>query len=350
MKNIAILGAGGIGAQHAAALLNLPEDWRLSHVCDIYAENARSLGQKTGADTASLDAVLENPDIDVVDICLPPALHVRIALRALAAGKHVVCEKPIAGSIADVDRLRQAERDSGKRVFPVFQYRYGPAFRRLRDLAEAGHLGTPRVATLETHWSRDAGYYAVPWRGTWSHEMGGAILSHAIHIHDLAAQLCGKITSVAALTDTMINPIETEDCAAIAMRTDRGALVTSSITLGAATDESRLRVVFEKATVESARNPYTPGEADWTVTARDPALQEVLDNAVARPGSDGFKGYFADVAAALAGADNRAVTLEDGAASIELVTAIYHSARTGAQVALPLPQIHPMYHGWAPNA
>ena len=86
MKRIAIIGAGGIAAQHAAALAELPELWAVTRICDIYPDAARTLAQTVGADTATLDEVLEDPEIDVVDICLPPALHVRIALRALEAG------------------------------------------------------------------------------------------------------------------------------------------------------------------------------------------------------------------------------------------------------------------------
>lgn len=128
--------------------------------------------------TNDLDAVLADPRVDVLDICLPSMLHVPVALKAVAAGKHVICEKPIAGSLADIDRLRAGVAASGRRLFPVFLYRYGPAFRRLARLQAEGLLGAPRVATLETRWSRDAAYCAVPCRGKWAHEMGGAILSH----------------------------------------------------------------------------------------------------------------------------------------------------------------------------
>lgn len=344
---LAIIGAGGIGAQHATAALSLPGDWDITHVCDLNSALSGPLAAQCNAvATADLDAVLADPRVDVVDICLPPMLHVPVALRALAAGKHVICEKPIAGSLADIDRLRAGVAASGRRLFPVFQYRYGPAFRRLASLQDSGLLGAPRVATLETHWSRDAAYYDVPWRGKWAHEMGGAILSHAIHIHDLICRFFGQVTEVAAMTDTLVNPIETEDCAAIALRMASGGLVTSSVTLGAAGDQSRLRLVFEKATAESARLPYTPGQAAWTVTARDPAHQAGLDAVEGADGPDGFAGYFADVAAALTGRANTAVTLEDGAASIALVTAIYRSQHEGARIALPILPGTAFYAGW----
>jgi predicted dehydrogenase len=130
----------------------------------------------------SIAEVLADPEVQIVDICLPPSMHVPVACDALAAGKHVIVEKPIAGSVAEADRLAAAAVASGRQVFPVFQYRYGRAFDQLAALDAAGHLGAPRVASLETHWNRKADYYAVPWRGTWAHEMGGAVLSHAIHM------------------------------------------------------------------------------------------------------------------------------------------------------------------------
>lgn len=347
---VAIAGAGGIGAQHAAALQSLGEAWQITQVCDLDPDMARRLADRAGARAASdLAAVMADPDVDVVDICLPPVLHVPTALAALAAGKHVVCEKPLAGSMADVDRLRAAAAAAGRQVFPVFQYRYGPAFRWLDALARAGLLGKPFAATLETHWNRGAAYYAVPWRGTHAHEMGGAVLSHAIHLHDLICRYFGPAAEVSALLDTLVNPIETEDCAAIALRTGHGGLVTSSITLGAADDQSRVRMVFEKATVESGRLPYTPGEAAWTVTARDPADQAAIDAVAVPAGRNGFAGYFADVAAALGGGPSGAVTLDDGAASIALVTAIYLSASSGARVHLPLAADAPFYQGWQPG-
>lgn len=347
---IALIGAGGIGVQHADALRSLGDTWHITHVCDLDRSLAEPIAKVDGAvATDDLDAVLAAPEVEVVDICLPPVLHVPVTLRALGAGKHVICEKPLAGSLAEIDKLRAAAMAANRQIFPVFQYRYGRAFRRLAALGRAGLLGAPRVASLDTHWDRDASYYSVAWRGSWAHEMGGAVLCHAIHTHDLLTLVFGPIAEVSALTDTMINPIETEDCAAIAMRMANGALVTSSITLGAAGNDSRLRLVYEHATVESARLAYTPGEADWTVTARAPEDQARIDAIVAQEGREGFAGYFEDVAAALIGAPNTAVSFDDGAASVTLATAIYSSSRTGSRVSLPLSPDAPLNSGWAPS-
>ena len=307
-------------------------------------------GPDNFAALTDIAVALANPQVDVVDICLPPHLHVPVTLDALAAGKHVVCEKPMATSMADADRVKVAAQQAGKHIFPVFQYRWGPAFSKLRHLQATGLTGRVQTASLETHWSRGADYYAIPWRGTWEGERGGAVLGHAIHNHDLMTHIAGPVASVSAMTTTRVNPIETEDCAAIAFTLTSGALCTSSITLGAATDETRLRIAFEHLTATSGTEPYAPGAAQWTFTARDPANQAAIDAALGETPAEptGFQGFFTEVANALDGAPNTAVTLEDGTASIALVTAIYHAARTGERVSLPIPPDHPLYEGWLP--
>ena len=258
-------------------------------------------------------------------------------------------KKPIAASLAECDQL--AEAGAAGRLFPVFQYRYGPATAALDALIAAGLTGVPQVGALETHWDRDAGYYAVPWRGTWGREMGGAVLSHAIHNHDLLCRYFGPVARVQADTATRINPIETEDCAAIALRFANGALATSSITLGAAGNTSRINLVFADLTATSGTAPYAPATGTWQFTARDPARQSEVDAIVAQHAAapTGFAGYLAAVADAIGGDAARAVQLADGRASVELVSAIYASARSGEAATLPLGTDSAIYTGWQPT-
>ena len=152
------------------------------------------------------------------------------------------------------------------------------------------------------------------------------------------------------MTATRVNDIETEDCATINFAMTSGALGTSSITLGAAVDQTRLRFVFENLTATSGSAPYAPGSQPWTFTARIAAQQASIDQALSETPNDaiGFQGFFAQIAMAIAGQVNNAVSLEEGAASIGLVTEIYHSARTGERVTLPLSPGHELYKGWLP--
>ncbi len=351
MIHVAIIGAG-IGAEHLKGYRALPDRFMVTTICDLDIDRALALAGDGIGVTKDLGVVLADPAVDLIDICLPPHLHFDTALSALRAGKHVVCEKPMVRSLAEVDQVANAVARSGKVFSPVFQYRYGPATAALDALIEAGLVGKPQVASIETHWNRGADYYTVPWRGTWAGESGGAILGHAIHAHDLLCRYFGPVAAVSALTATRINPIETEDCAAISMQFEDGALATSSVTLGAANDTTRLRFVFENLTATSGDLPYTPAEGSWTFTARDPAAQAAVDEVLATlpDAKPGFQGYLDAVADAIAGNPNRAVSLEDGRRSIELVTAIYAAARSGERIALPLGPNTANYSGWLPKS
>jgi predicted dehydrogenase len=352
MIRVAIIGAG-IGAEHLEGYRALPERFTVATLCDLdTARAAKATGGDPGiAISGDLDAVLADPAIDLVDVCLPPHLHFPVSVKALNAGKHVICEKPIVRSLDEADQLQAAAEASGRSVFPVFQYRYGPGLAQLKALQAAGLAGKAYVASLETHWNRDAGYYAIPWRGTWAGESGGALLGHAIHAHDLLCHVLGPVAEVFAMADTRVNTIETEDCAALAFRMDCGALATSSVTLGAGNDTSRLRFCFEGFTAESGTEPYAPAVGTWTFTARAPVTQDQIDAVLASvaPQQPRFAGYLAAVADALTGEGGQEVTLADGRRSIELVSAIYASIRNRGSMALPLPRDATVYRGWMPD-
>lgn len=350
---VAVIGAGA-GAGHVGAYQQHVGCYEVGMVCDLDPERAR----KAAADapgcvvTNDIDAVIANPDIDLIDVSLPPHLHFDVTMRALAAGKDVICEKPLATSLAEVDALAGKMAETGKRIFPIFQYRFGIGFQRLLRLIDLGMTGRPFVASLETHWQRGADYYAVPWRGKWSGEHGGTIVSHAIHIHNLVTRVLGPVTEVSAFLDTKVNPIDTEDCAAIAMRTRSGALVTSSVTLGAASNMSRMRLCFEHVTAESGLAPYTVGADGWTFTATDLARQAEFDTATTELTDAPYRypGLVGEIHKALIGDPAAAPpTFEEARHSIELITAIYQSHRTGTVVSLPLKPQHPLYNGWNPD-
>ena len=347
MIRVAILG-GGIGAQHLAAYRAL-DAFKVTHLADQDDDRRAALCGDAITGLSDIDAAL-SADVDLIDICLPPHLHAPVAIRALQAGKHVICEKPLATSMAQVDAIAKAAQGADKTVFPVFQYRYGLAFSRLAALQSAGLTGAARAAALETHWNRGADYYEIPWRGTWAGEQGGAVLGHAIHAHDLLSHFMAPITRVTARLATLVNPIETEDTAALILDLAGGGVATSSITLGNARDETRLRFVYEHLTATSHTNPYAPGEGAWTFSARNPDQQGAVDavvRAVPVPAS-GFAGFLTEVGKALKSEPNTCVDFKDGAAAIALVTAIYAAHRSGASVTLPLHRDHPLYHGWQP--
>ena len=351
MRNVAIIGAG-IGREHLSGYATLPERFTVKTVCDLDTTRAKMIceGHSGVNVTDKLAQVMADPEIDIIDICLPPHLHFKIATDALEAGKHVVCEKPLVASLSEADQLLAKSKAAGKQIFPVFQYRYGLGTAQLDALIKAGMAGRCYAGTLETHWNRPASYYDIDWRGTWAGESGGALLGHAIHIHDLLPSVLGPVARVYADVATRVNDIEVEDCAALSIRMAEGAVITSSVTLGAADDTSRMRLMFEGFTVESDHAPYSLAQNGWSFQAREPFNQDQIDAVLAgvSEARSGFSGLFDAMADALDGKGGREVTLEAGRSSLDFVTAAYHSARTGQPVNVPLGPDHPLYGGWVP--
>lgn len=349
---VAVVGCG-IGKMHIEAWRKLPGQFTVALICDIDEAKAKNLAADFSiAEIAtSLDAVLARRDIDVIDICTPPNTHVDLAVAALKAGKHVVLEKPIAGSLADCDRLKRAAARAKGQLLPVFQYRFGNGYLKLKHLIDKGVPGKLYLSTIETSWTRGAAYYSVPWRGKWATELGGCLTTHAIHAHDMLRWIAGPYRSVFARTTTRVNPIEVEDCAAIAFTMADGSPATSAVTLGSATEISRLRFCFENLTAESSLLPYKPSYEPWTFTAMRKEDQAKIEAALAdfAPGHEGFAGLFARFHDALEKTAPLPVSLDDGRASIELLTALYRSAQTGKAVDLPLKKTAPGYAGWRPK-
>ena len=140
---VAVIGAG-IGAAHVEAYLEQAALYRVAVVCDLDAARATKLAATAGAAVeTSYAAVLARDDVDLIDICLPPHLHLATIEQALHAGKHVLCEKPLVGSLRDVERIQRAAENVGRAVVPVYQYRYGNGLARLRRLVAAGVTGKP---------------------------------------------------------------------------------------------------------------------------------------------------------------------------------------------------------------
>jgi predicted dehydrogenase len=348
---VAVVG-GGIGLQHLAAFRDLPDQFEIAALVDPDPER-RALGAKLFEIPQlleSLDEALELEGLDVVDVCTPPHLHGAMIRSGLAAGKHVICEKPLVGSLAECDEVARWEADAPGRLMPIFQYRFGRGLQKLRHLAAHGVLGRCYTASVETAWKRDARYYAVDWRGKWRTERGGALLSHAIHNHDILCYVLGPVRSVFASTATRVNPIETEDCAAVTLEMCDGSLASLSVTLGSQVEISRLRFCFENVTAESSLAPYTPGNEPWTFTPAGEDQAARIADALAsfEPEPEYYAGQFARFHRALASGGELPVTLTDARASLELVTAMYTSARSRAAVSLPLSPESDGYSSWLP--
>lgn len=347
---VGVIG-GGIGRQHIEGFRALDGRFEITAICDLNLDLARGLAAEFAIPRVTDKlADLLSSDVDIIDVCTPPGSHRRLIEAALDAGKNVVCEKPLVGSLADADAVIARAARSERLVMPIFQYRFAPGYQKLLRLIEREIAGPLHVATVETHWRRGADYYAVPWRGKWESELGGALLGHAIHAHDMLCGVAGPIAAVSAFTATRVNPIETEDCAAASLRLRSGALASLSVTLGAADDTSRLRFCFRNLTAESALAPYNPGTEPWRFQATSPEIAARIDATLAdfSPEPERFAGQFLRLHESLARRAPPPVTLADARASLELVTALYHAASTATVVSLPIGPDHPRYASWRP--
>ena len=348
---VAIIGAG-IADRHLTAFARLPELFEVTAICTAADPRMPGMAERYAIPLATEDfaAVLKMPDVDIVDICTPPNLHFEMAAQAIQAGKHVICEKPLFGSVAEVDEMSRIAAAHDRQLMPIFQYRFGNGLQKLKHLIGLGLAGRAYVSTVETHWTRDADYYAVPWRGNWQTELGGGLLGHAIHAHDIVNYVLGPNEAVYAMTATRVNRIEVEDCAAVALRLQDGSLATLSLTLGSSGEISRLRFCFENLTAESSLDPYTPSRDPWTFTGHTPELQARIDAALQsyQPQSEGYTRQFELFHRALTEGAPLPVTLADARTSLELITAMYHSAETGTPVPFPIGGDHPKYRSWLP--
>jgi predicted dehydrogenase len=347
--NVGIVGLNA-GRTHIVEGYAPHPGFRVAAVCDLDAARRAAVADefRIEGQTADFADLLADPGIDVIDICTPPALHRAQIEAALAAGKQVVCEKPLTGSLADLDAIVAAERAAAGAVMPVFQYRYGDGIEKARRIVAAGIAGKPYVGTVETFWKRGPDYYAVPWRGRWETELGGTLVAHALHTHDMMQHLMGPVAKVFGRVATRVNDIEVEDCVSASLEMASGALVSLSCTLGSQEQISRLRLHFENVTFESSHAPYSPGNEPWKILAASDAVQARIDAELGdwAPVGPRFTTQMAQFHRYLSGDGPLPVTLDDARRGLELVTAIYLSSDTGNEISLPLGPDCPKYADW----
>jgi len=335
---VAVVGAGAIADSHRAAYLAHRDDVDLVAAADV--DEGRALAFCATTEHAKpypdLDSLLAEQEPDLVSICTPPGLHVGQTKAVLESGAWVWCEKPPCRSLAEYDDMSSAELDGGPYVSFVYQQRSGSAVAHFRELLAKGELGRPLVAHCQTTWYRDAGYYAVPWRGRWATEGGGPAMGHGIHQMDLLLHLLadddnedGEWAEVQAMTARLVHDVETEDVSTALVRFGSGALATVVNSVLSPDEVSRIRVDCERATVELthlyghvAENwQYTPAPnfgrpetepAEDVGSSHAAALAPVLDayRAGRRPPCSG----------------------RDGRRVLEFVAALYKAAFTGQTV------------------
>jgi UDP-N-acetyl-2-amino-2-deoxyglucuronate dehydrogenase len=166
---IALVGCGRISRNHLDAFERI-EALELAGVCDVVESRAREAGMRGEVPWfTSYAKMLEDVACDAVAICTPSGLHPQHGLLAAKAGKHVVCEKPMAINLTSADELVQGCDDAGVHLFVVKQNRLNPPIQLLKRALDKGRFGRLYMANTTVRWTRPQEYYdQAPWRGTWS--------------------------------------------------------------------------------------------------------------------------------------------------------------------------------------
>lgn len=210
---IAVIGAGMIGAAHAFGYKVAIDRFsrkigglRLKTVCDANGELAAAMAATWGFETIASDwkSVLADPDIGIVSICLPNFLHAEVTLAALAAGKHVICEKPLALDAATAAQIYKASQAASTVSATVFNYRRIPAVAAMQRLIESGEIGD-LVNALVQYESEYAADPQLPhsWRYERDRAGPGALLDIGTHAVDVARFLCGEVEEIAGAIATI---------------------------------------------------------------------------------------------------------------------------------------------------
>lgn len=288
---IGVIGYGFIGRVHTLSYLNipffyepLPVKLRLVGVCSSRLENAKKGIEQSGFEFATDDYrdILERKDIDLVSICTPNNLHKDMFIDAIAAGKAIYCEKPLARDLKEAESMLKAYRDSNQVAQMTFEYRFQPALMRAKTLIEDGFLGKPlsaRVAYLHS------GYIdperPISWRLDKKASGGGAIHDLGSHIIDLIIFLMGDFKNIDSRLKTFCKKrprpggdeyaeVEVDDIAFATFELKNGLLgmLEASRVATGTNDEIRIEIHGDKGSIRF--NSMQPNYLDIYDTREDP--------------------------------------------------------------------------------
>jgi UDP-N-acetyl-2-amino-2-deoxyglucuronate dehydrogenase len=347
MKNtiygIALIGAGNIARTHAAAIAEIPNA-RLVAICDTSEPACRALAQEMGQVdwTGDLEALLARQDVDVVNICTPSGTHADLGIRAARAGKHLIVEKPLDITLQQADRLIAAARENGVKLSGIFPYRFRQGVHEAKKEIERGRLGQLVLADAYVKWYRSQEYYHG-WHGTWALDGGGALINQSIHSIDLLQWLAGPVRSVYAHTATLAHQMETEDTASALLAFENGAMgVIQGATSCWPGDPARVElhgaqgtIVLEEGRVKAWRLMDASPEEEGAMTALEAQEGHAFDDPTA-VGHTAHRLQIEDMLEAIAEGREPRVSGAEARKAVEIIRAIYLSARRGEAVHLPL--------------
>ena len=333
----ALVGTGSIGDAHVRAVEGTLGRVQLDAAVDIDAGRVTDFARRHAIPHTFTDyaTMLQARRPDIVLVATPPAQHAAMSIAAMENGAWVLCEKPLCGSLAELDLIEAAEQRTGCYTACIFQMRFGAVSAHLKRLADDGHLGRPQVGVCNTLWYRDAAYYAVPWRGRWETELGGPTMGLGIHAMDHFLHLMGDWSEVRAIARTLDRAIEVEDVSMAIITFANGAVGSVVNSALSPRQETYLRLDYQRATVELT-HLYSYTRDNWKLTPVPPAQDDGLLQAWHSFPPDIGSTHGAQLNAFVADMDagHRPLTSGNQARqTLELLTAIYKSAFTNQMVA-----------------
>lgn len=218
-----IIGTGAISDIHAKAISEI-ENAELIGVYDASFERTLKFAEKQNCMAfESLDAMLKDDKVNIINICTPSGLHAEHSIRAAKAKKNIVIEKPMAITAQQIEQIICACEENNVFTTVVSQLRFTEAIVKTKKAIEDGSLGKILLADIKMKYYRTEEYYNSSWRGTWNLDGGGALMNQGIHGIDLMQYLMGGIKSVYCSHSTLLHKIEVEDEASLLVEYNNGA-------------------------------------------------------------------------------------------------------------------------------
>lgn len=340
--NVALVGAGNVARVHLTALTNLPAA-RVVGIYDVDPARASERAAEFGVPRVyrAWPEVLADPAVEVVGILLPHDLHRSYTVEALEAGKHVVCEKPMAADLQECDEMIAAARRANRRLFVVQNRLYYPAYEVMAEAVQSGALGTVFLVQT-TGFEGPATVSVRPWLGT-ARRGNGVLMAQAIHPMYTLRWLLGDVRRVSSLfARRKVVEMAAEDTAIVTLDFESGAIgeMTATFGLRRGPFDHGIFVYGDDGYAEVSMrrgNPTQPHLVRMISPRRhgDDQLREVEVPPLPGPAGD-FRRMWEDYARAIeTGQPARAADV-DGKKAVEIALAAHRSNETGQVVTLPL--------------
>jgi predicted dehydrogenase len=337
--NFALVGCGVIAPCHARCISEL-DNAHLAAVCDVVEAKARKFTDTYPADVyVDYHDLLRRDDIDIINVLTPSGLHADVGIAAAKAGKHVIVEKPIDVSLSKADALIESCRQAGVKLCCISQHRFDFAMQDLKLAIQSGKLGSLSFCGSYTQWYRAQIYYdSGDWRGTWALDGGGALMNQSIHYVDLMQYVMGPVEEVYAHTAALSHVrIEVEDIAVATVKFRSGAVgVIEGMTLAYPGFCARLEVFGTDGGVIIENDQIK----DWQLRSGEKyerSLEEahlIVGTTSADIWHHSHRRQIADMMQAIWEGREPLCNGPEGRKPLEIVLAIYQSARTRQPVKL----------------